>query len=227
MRASIAYFAGAGTVVAAIAVGLGGGLTIANIMSPHLDRGIEVSRLDRRMSSESAAHPSPSPTQAPYVATTQPVTVAPAPAPASTLAPAPAPVQAEAAMPAPSPSPSAEPSVATATIAKPQDPPAPPRAAVAPAPAAQPVTREQVARPDDAMAKARDADVKRAERRSDRHQQWADRRRRDPRQVEQRQAQELVDVEQKVREETDPPPSHEFPPGPRIDFPQIRLFGPD
>ena len=46
MRASIAYFAGAGTVVAAIAVGLGGGLTIANIISPHLDKGIEVSRLE-------------------------------------------------------------------------------------------------------------------------------------------------------------------------------------
>jgi hypothetical protein len=224
MRASIAYFAGAGTVVAAIAVGLGGGLTIANIMSPHLEKGIEVSRLERRMSSESAARPSPSPTQAPYVATTQPVTVSPAPA----SAPAPVPAEAEAAKPAPSPLPNAEPSVVTAAITKPQDPPAPPRAAVAPAPAAQPVAREPVARPDDAMAKARDADVKRVERnRSERRQQWADRRRRDPRQIEQRQGQELVDVEQKVREETEPPPPHEFPPGPRMDFPQIRLFGPD
>ncbi|HJZ20166.1 MAG TPA: hypothetical protein VJ226_04365 [Bradyrhizobium sp.] len=224
MRASIAYFAGAGTVVAAIAVGLGGGLTIANIINPHLDKGIEVSRLERRMSSEPAARPSPSPTQAPYVATTQPATVSPAPAPAVASAPAAAPAQAETAKPAPSPSSSAEPSVATATIAKPQDPPAPQRAAAAPTPAAQPA-REQVARPDDAMAKARDADVKRAERRSERRQQWADRRRRDPRQIEQRQGQELVDVEQKVREETEPP--HEFAPGPRMDFPQIRLFGPD
>jgi hypothetical protein len=224
MRASIAYFAGAGTVVAAIAVGLGGGLTIANIISPHVDKGIEVSRLERRMSSEPAANPSPSATQAPYVATTQPVTVSPAPAPT------PAPVQAEAAKPAPSPSPSAEPSVATATIAKPKDPPAPQRAAAAPPPppipAAPPVVREQVAKSDDAMAKAHDADVKRAERRSERRQQWADRRRPDPRGIEQRQGQELVDVEQKVREETEPPP-HEFPPGPRMDFPQIKLFGPD
>jgi hypothetical protein len=224
MRASIAYFAGAGTVVAAIAVGLGGGLTIANIISPHVDKGIEVSRLERRMSSEPAANPSPSATQAPYVATAQPETMSPAPAVAS--APATAPAQAEAAKPAPSPSPSAEPSFATATIAKPQDPLAPPRAAVAPTPAAQPA-RDQVAKSDDAMAKARDADVKRAERnRSERHQQWADRRRPDPRRIEQRQGQELVDVEQKVREETEPPP-HEFPPGPRMDFPQIKLFGPD
>jgi hypothetical protein len=35
MRSSMAYFAGVGTVVVAIATGLGGGLLIANIVSPH------------------------------------------------------------------------------------------------------------------------------------------------------------------------------------------------
>jgi hypothetical protein len=38
MRSSVAYFAGVGTVVGAIAAGLGGGLVIANIVSPHSTR---------------------------------------------------------------------------------------------------------------------------------------------------------------------------------------------
>ena len=51
MRASMAYFAGVGTVVAAVAVGLGGGLLISNIVSPHEPR-IEMSKLEQRMSSK-------------------------------------------------------------------------------------------------------------------------------------------------------------------------------
>src|SRR5205814_3388299 len=35
MRTTTAYFAGVGTVVAAVAVGLGSGLLISNIVSPH------------------------------------------------------------------------------------------------------------------------------------------------------------------------------------------------
>ena len=34
MRASTAYFVGAGTIVAAIAIGLGGGIVAGNIMNP-------------------------------------------------------------------------------------------------------------------------------------------------------------------------------------------------
>ena len=34
MRASTAYFVGAGTIVAAIGVGLGGGIVAGNIMNP-------------------------------------------------------------------------------------------------------------------------------------------------------------------------------------------------
>ncbi|MGY4414259.1 hypothetical protein ACVWW4_005995 [Bradyrhizobium sp. LB7.1] len=34
MRASIAYFVGAGTIVAAMAIGLGGGIVAGNIMHP-------------------------------------------------------------------------------------------------------------------------------------------------------------------------------------------------
>ncbi len=53
MRASTAYFAGAGTVIAAIAAGLGGGLLMADIISPKSPRpGAELTRLERRMSPE-------------------------------------------------------------------------------------------------------------------------------------------------------------------------------
>jgi hypothetical protein len=53
MRASTAYFAGAGTVIAAIVAGVGEGLVIADIISPKSPKqGTELSRLERRMSSE-------------------------------------------------------------------------------------------------------------------------------------------------------------------------------
>jgi hypothetical protein len=83
------------------------------------------------------------------------------------------------------------------------------------------VAREQIAAPEDALAKARDADVKRAveKRKIERRQQWAERRR-------QRQQQELRAVEQIVREDT--APGREFAAEPvRIEMPQIRLFGPE
>ena len=51
MRASTAYFAGAGTVIAAIAAGVGGGLLIADMVSPKTPK-TELSRLERRMSPE-------------------------------------------------------------------------------------------------------------------------------------------------------------------------------
>ena len=49
MRTSTAYFAGVGTVVAAVVVGLGGGVLISNIVSPHAPK-IEMSKLELRMS---------------------------------------------------------------------------------------------------------------------------------------------------------------------------------
>src|SRR6267378_4890468 len=54
MRSATAYFAGAGTVIVAIAAGLGGGLLISNIVSPQQSKhaGSEVTRLERRMSPE-------------------------------------------------------------------------------------------------------------------------------------------------------------------------------
>src|SRR5438093_2701453 len=52
MRISTAYFAGVGTVVIAVAAGLGGGYLAANITSPPLQT---VSKLERRMSAEPIA----------------------------------------------------------------------------------------------------------------------------------------------------------------------------
>src|SRR5882672_4719792 len=51
MRTTTAYFAGVGTMVAAVAVGLGGGLLISNIVSPHEPK-TEMSKLELRMSSK-------------------------------------------------------------------------------------------------------------------------------------------------------------------------------
>src|SRR5712671_3970695 len=56
MRASMAYFAGAGTVIAAIVGGVGGGLLIADMISPKSPKqGVEQTRLERRMSPEPIA----------------------------------------------------------------------------------------------------------------------------------------------------------------------------
>ena len=46
MRASMAYLGGAGTVIVAIAMGLGGGLLMGNIMNPH--EGREIGKVEQR-----------------------------------------------------------------------------------------------------------------------------------------------------------------------------------
>ena len=169
MRASTAYFAGAGTVIAAIVAGVGGGLVIADMISPKSSKqGTETTRLERRMSAE-------------------PIQAAPGPS---------EPVQ---------------------YLATPQL-----SAAVAPVAAApaQSQAREQTAVPDDAFARARAAEAKRAmeKRKAERRQQWAEKRR-------QRQQQELRAVEQNVREDTEP---RQFAADPAtMQAPQFRLFGSD
>ena len=56
MRASTAYFVGAGTIVAAIAIGLGGGIVAGNIMNPVTSKqGPDTSKMAQR--AESAAAP--------------------------------------------------------------------------------------------------------------------------------------------------------------------------
>jgi hypothetical protein len=206
MRASTAYFAGAGTVIAAIAGGVGGGLLIADMVSPKSSRqGAEQTRLERRMSPEPipAANEPSEPVQ--YLAASQ--------LPAAVAAP---PAQAQdQTQPANSGSAGAQATDASAT-APPATAQAAAPAAQSAAPAAQPVAREQAAASDE--AKARNADAKRAaeKRKLERRQQWADRRRQ----------QELRAVEERVREETEP--RQEFAPEPaRIEMPLIRLFGSD
>ena len=207
MRASTAYFAGAGTVIAAIVGGVGGGLLFADMVGPKSPKGIEMTRLERRMSPVTTKPSEP----VPYVAASQQLS-----APLAAAAPpAPSQAQTEAVNSA---STGARP---TDTAAASQPAVRPPQSAV---PAAQPVAREQTVAaqtvaPED--AKARDADVKRAteKRRAERRQQWTDRRRH-----QQRQEQELQLVEERVREETEP--RREFAAEPvRIEMRQIRRFG--
>lgn len=205
MRASTAYFAGAGTVVMAIVAGVGGGLLIADIVSPKSPKqGTEMTRLERRMSPEPIqAAPGPSePVQ--YLAAPQLSALGAA------VAAAPAQAQTEAGN---SQSAGAQPAE-TAAAAQP-DAPAPQAAT----PAAQPVAHEQAAAPENALAKARDAEMKRAveKRKLERRQQWVEKRR-------QRQQQELRAVEERVREETGPTQVFAAEPV-RIEMPQIRLFG--
>jgi type IV secretory pathway VirB10-like protein len=212
MRASTAYFAGAGTVIVAIVGGLGGGLLIADIVSPKSPNQ-EMTRLERRMSSEPIQATAPSePVQ--YLPSSQlsvPGTAAPVSPP---QAQAQAPTQPQPATAGPTPAQPAE------TAA------APPPAASPPQPAAQPAADQRATVPTEAKteskteAKARDAEAKRAadKRKAERRQQWAEKRR-----YQQRQEQELLAVEETVRTETEPRRFFAGEPV-RIETPQIRLF---
>src|SRR5215813_13622303 len=192
MRASTAFFAGVGTVVVAIGAGVGGGLTIAHMMSP-LEPRLAMGKAERRAVPEMPPSTKDPLVPVPYLAATQATTnAAVAVPPAERSSPQ---QQAEAGNSSPQASrpsetqasrPSAtqasRPSETTASneqTSKPSDSSTPSAASVQPA-----VTREQASAPDDANAKARDSDVrrnadlKRAERRkAERRQQWVDRRR--------------------------------------------------
>ena len=71
MRISTAYFAGVGTVVAAVVAGLGGGMLISNIVSPHAPK-IEMSKLELRMSEKPIQAKNASSEPAPNVAAVAP-----------------------------------------------------------------------------------------------------------------------------------------------------------
>jgi len=200
MRISMAFFAGVGTVVVAIGAGLGGGLLIGNIMSPPSPRqGAELTKLERRMSSEPIPAANTPAEPLPYLAATRTLQAQP---------------QIEAANPAP----------AADTTAKPQEaPPSQP-----PDTAAKVAPQEQAAAPQDAFAKARDADLKRAaeKRKAERRQQqWADQRRYQLRRDDEpRDVERNAKDERNVREEPEPRQFIERPV--RLEFPRIRLFGP-
>jgi hypothetical protein len=222
MRTSMSFFAGAGTVIAALALGLGGGLVVSNIISPH---DVSRSKVERQAVADRQAQPSQAPrpgpstvgsntAPSPYLAQVQPaanaaVTVTPAPsnspqpqaeASASPAAPeksasndaAAKPAETKAAEIRPA---QVKPTEAKAVEAKPAEvsPPAP-----QPSPVQQQASREQTSSPDNAYAKARDADIRQQRKadRAERRQQWATRRaqQRDP---------EMRDVERAVREDSD------------------------
>lgn len=208
MRTSTAYFAGAGTVLAAIVGGLGGGLLIADMVSPKSPKqGTELSRLERRMSAEPVAASNAPSEPVQYLNVTAPQFAAAPPVEAKTDSPN-----------------SAPPSVPSSASAPPPASAAPTdTAATAPPAGAPPVVNEQVAASSDAYAKARDTEVKRASerRRAERRQQWVEKRRQPP-----KRDVELQAVEEKVREVTEP--NREFAAEPvRLEMPQIRLFGAD
>src|SRR5436190_18025176 len=111
MRTTTAYFAGVGTVVAAVAMGLGGGLLISNIVSPHEPR-TEMSKLELHVSKPIPVSNAPS-EPVPYVAATQaiPTVITPAdaqPQAAEPTPPAP-PTETAATNPPPPPDPAPAP----------------------------------------------------------------------------------------------------------------------
>lgn len=219
MRASTAYFAGAGTVIAAIVGGIGGGLLIADMISPESPKQ-EMTKLEQRMSSQPIDVKAEPSEPAPDRAASPSSTTAAAPAGAEPEQP---PAQNTAAAPAPEPPPQkviSQPAAASTAEApaSPQQPAAPVPAEPKTSPAAQ---KQAATAPEDSFAKAKDADVKRAatdKRRSERRQQWSEKRR-----AQQRQEQELREVEARVREETESGPIFAFEPV-RTERPQIRLF---
>ncbi|MET4203579.1 hypothetical protein [Bradyrhizobium sp. LA6.12] len=223
MRASTAYFVGAGTIVSAIAIGLGGGIVAGNIMNPVATKqGPDTSKMAQR-----AEAAKPVTTNAPserlqYLTGSQAFGAmigAPAqaeaksePAKSDTQA-----SQANAGPPAPSQAAAAEPP-------KPA-PASPPQVAK---PAEQQASTEQPSSPDNAYAKARDSDVKRAaseRRRMERRERWAERWHYDPREPRgMRDRTDWDDVARNIREDSD---ARDVARRPRGGLPQIRLFGSD
>ena len=228
MRTTTAFFAGAGTIAIALAAGLGGGLLISIIVSPHASKqGAELSKVERDpIPASNAASKSSSYIEATQAAATKPVTVSPAPQAASQQAqPQQAQPQTQQANSTPAPVPQAAAQPVDRQPARNANSTAPvsnPQLAATSTPTA---AREPSATTDNAFARARDADVKRElrrteeKRKAERRQQWVEKRR-------YRGGDELRDVEQKVREETDSPRIFAAEPV-RSETPRIRLFGDD
>lgn len=244
MRASTAYFVGAGTIVAAIAIGLGGGIVAGNIMNPVAPKqGPDTSKMAQRAESAGA----PAATNAPservnYLTGSQAfgaMIAAPAQAEAKPEAkpeagkpeaakPGTQPAQATVEAPAPPPS-------QAAAVEPPKDQfkeQSKPTVASSPK-AAKPGEQQASVDPasslDNAYAKAKDSDVRRAaseRRRIERRERWAERRHyyegREPRGMRDRT--DWDDVARNIREDSD---ARDYAGRPRGSFPQIRLFGPD
>lgn len=202
MRTTTAFFAGIGTVVAAIAAGISGGLVIGDIMSPHQPKhqSSEVTRLEQR----SAQAPVPARNDA-----TQPVPYLGSSQVAATVAEPAQPAKAEMQQ---QPAPLQQPQQAAVQPADTQQPATshtPPSASPQPAATVEPPAGKERAAPGDAFAKARDADLRREPRRAEdrrkfeRRQRWAERKRMKARE---RDGDDLRDVEASVREATEQRP---------------------
>ncbi|GGI20851.1 hypothetical protein [Bradyrhizobium guangdongense] len=221
MRASTAYFVGAGSIVAAIAIGLGGGIVAGNIMNPIAPKqGPDTSKMAQRSGAAGAATTNAPSERVQYLTGSQAfgaMIAAPAQAEAKPdVKPETGTTQANAEPPAP-------PQTAATEPAKPT--PSPPQAA---RPAEQQAATEPASSPENAYAKARESDVKRAaseRRRAERHARWAERRRYDQRDARGgRDQTNWDDVARNIREDSD---SRDYASRPRGGFPQIRLFGSD
>lgn len=166
MRTSAAFFAGAGTIIAAIGLGLGGGLTVASMTNPRADRH-ETSLLERRKSGDATQAATSQQPPIPYLAASVSAPNVPA-----VTAPAALAKSASAAPPPTDASPAAR-SKEGVEEARPIEMTAP-KSAPSPEPAAK---SAHVSPADNANARARDADLKRLsdKQKADRRQRWADR----------------------------------------------------
>lgn len=202
MNIPTAYFAGVGTVIVAVAVGLGGGYFAANVANTPAG----VSKLERRMSAEPISVAAIPAQPASRVVATSPAATPQQPSPSQPVA--------EAATPSGATSPSTDhlsaaekpagenvvAAVAPPVPAQPAQPAFQPANSTDPKPAEQ--TGEKATASREVYARARDGDVKRADaekRRAERRQAWAERRR-----VQPSREQELEAVAESVREVTEP-----------------------
>jgi type IV secretory pathway VirB10-like protein len=214
MRGSMAYFAGAGTVIVAIAAGLGGGLVIADIVSPSTRELGKVELRTRAQASPQSSVAQSQPTEpqqqqaqpqqkdqaasdaprasVPYLAQTEQATVAPVVTAAPQDPPHPQHEQQSRHEQQPQserheqqPQSDQQPQRATANSGSQS--------------AAAATGSDQPAKLDNAYAKAREADLKRSDekRKSDRRQQWTSRR-------HQPSEQESRDVDEQVRGNSGP-----------------------
>jgi hypothetical protein len=226
MRASTAYFVGVGSIVAAIAIGLGGGIVAGNIMHPIAPKqGPDTGKMAQRAEPAAAATTTNAASEhIQYLSGSKTF---------GGMIAAPAQAQDEA---KPDVKPDAQATRANA------EPPAPPQTTAAveppkPAPASPPqvakpveqqASTEPASSPDNTYAKARDSDVKRAaseRRRVERRERWAERRHYDTRDTRgARDQTNWDDVARNVRQDSD---VRDVASRPRSGVPQMRLFGRD
>jgi len=179
MRASTAYFVGAGSIVAAIVIGLGGGIVAGNIMHPIAPKqGPDTGKMAQRAEAVAPATTSAPSERLQYLTGSQSFGVmiaAPAQAQSETKPDVQA-IQASAEPAAPPPP------QTTAAVEPPK--PGPASVPQATKPVEQQASTEPASSPDNAYAKAKESDVKRAaseRRRAERHERWTERRRYDTR----------------------------------------------